>query len=84
MSRRPSSRLRVGSAFLLMAALSALQGCTGFVAARKLYALVRYSEAPSRYAYWIAPLRDAGPARVGDRVQINILHCHVPLHVDAS
>ncbi|WP_162590479.1 hypothetical protein [Variovorax sp. RA8] len=47
-------------------------------AARERYALVRYSEAPSRYAHHVAPLSEAETIKVGDRVQVNIRHCDVP------
>lgn len=48
-------------------------------AARDRYVLVRYSETPSRCAYRVAPLSGAETIEVGDRVQVNIQHCHAPL-----
>lgn len=48
-------------------------------AATSRYAVVRYSEAPSRYAYRVAPLPHDGTFGIGDRVQVNIDDCSAAL-----
>lgn len=51
--------------------------------ARRLFALVRYSVSPSRYAERVAPATNAEALRAGDRVYVNTKECRAPMKVPA-
>lgn len=43
------------------------------------YALVKYVQSPSRYAYRVAPLPESSLLAVGDRVEVNVRRCDLPM-----
>lgn len=43
------------------------------------YALVKYVQSPSRYAYRVAPLPESSLLAVGDRVEVNVRCCDLPM-----
>ena len=45
---------------------------------RAPWALIRYSQAPSRYGYIVVPLSDTTPLAIDARVEVNIHRCDAP------
>lgn len=43
------------------------------------YALVKHVQSPSRYAYRLAPLPESSLLAVGDRVEVNVHRCDLPM-----
>ena len=68
-----------GAVIQVRFALSCRQGVSADVAATTRYALVRYTKAPRRYGFLIAPLTPTPDLAIGDRVDVNIERCEVPM-----